>query len=203
MIILHHLERSRSQRILWLLEELEFPYELRFYPRLSTMGGPPELRALHPLGKSPMIEDDGMVIAESGAIIEHLVDKAAGRLGAPADAGGKRHYRYFMHYAEASLMAVLVTMLILGRTSEEAGRGYLPMIGNHLDFVEAELSARPWFAGDAFTAADVMMSFPLELAAHRAGGTEGRPRIAAWLDAIHARPAYRAALAKGGPYDYA
>jgi glutathione S-transferase len=203
MIILHHLERSRSQRILWLLEELEFPYELRFYPRLPTMGGPSELRALHPLGKSPMIEDDGAVIAESGAIVEHLVDKAGGRRGMPADPGGKRHYRYFMHYAEGTLMAVLVTMLILGRTSAEAGRGYLPMIGDHLDFVEAELSARPWFAGEAFTAADVMMSFPLELAAHRAAGTEGRPKIAAWLDAIHSRPAYRAALAKSGPYDYA
>lgn len=202
MIVVHHLERSRSQRILWLLEELGLPYEVRLHMRAPTMAAPAELRTIHPLGKSPLIEDDGVAIAESGTIVEHLVEKA-GKLGAPADPAEKLRYRYFLHYAEASLIPPMILKLMLGSVSPEAAAARQPGIDAHLDHVEAELVGRDWFAGDAPTGADIMMSFPLELAAARLDGNAGRPNIAAWLDRIHARPAYQAALAKGGPYDYA
>ncbi len=207
MITVHHLENSRSQRILWLLEELELPYEVKRYERnKATMLAPSELRRVHPLGKSPVIEDDGAVIAETGAIVEHLVEKGDGRLGAPAHRDDALRYRHFLHYAEGSLMPPLFTKLVLSRVpllGKVAQKKFQPMVDVHLDYVEAELAARPWFAGKDFTAADVMMSFPLEAAVARAGATEGRPNIAAWLDKIHARPAYQAALKAGGPYAYA
>jgi glutathione S-transferase len=207
MILVHHLENSRSQRVLWLLEELGFDYAVRRYARNpGTMLAPPALRAVHPLGKSPVIEDEGRTIAETGAIVDHLVAKAGGRLGAPADCDGLLRYRHFLHYAEGSLMPPLLVMLVLRRLGL-LGRPARPtvqrMIDAHLDWLESELAGRPWFAGDDFSAADVMMSFPLEAARHRAGLDARRPNLCGWLKRIHARPAYRAALAKGGPYAFA
>lgn len=206
-ITVHHLENSRSQRILWLLEELGLPYAVERYERnKATMLAPPELRRVHPLGKAPVIDDDGVVVAETGAIVEYLVEKGDGRLGAPAHRDDALRYRHFLHYAEGSLMPPLLVKLVLSRVpllGKVAQKKFQPMIDVHLDYVEAELAARPWFAGKDFTAADVMMSFPLEAAVTRAGATEGRPHLAAWLAKIHARPAYQAALKAGGPYAYA
>ena len=207
MIIVHHLENSRSQRILWMLEELGLPYEIKRYERnKATMLAPPELRQVHPLGKSPVIADEGRVIAETGAIVEYLVEKADGRLGPPAHRDGLLRYRHFIHYAEGSLMPPLLLKLVLGRIpflGKRAIKRIQPMIDVHLDYVEAELSKRPWFAGDQMTAADIMMSFPLEAARSRAGLDESRPATIAWLSKVHARPAYQAGLQKGGPYAYA
>lgn len=207
MIIVHHLENSRSQRVLWLLEELGLDYEVRRYARdPKTMLAPPELKRVHPLGKSPVIEDQGRTIAETGAIIEYLVERGEGRLGPPANRDAVLRYRHFIHYAEGSLMPPLFTKLVLGRVplfGKTAQKKFQPMIDVHLDYVEGELSDRPWFAGEDFTAADIMMSFPLEAARSRAGLDQSRPHIIDWLERIHARPAYGAALAKGGPYAYA
>ncbi|MAX01262.1 MAG: glutathione S-transferase [Sphingomonas sp.] len=205
-IIVHHLENSRSQRVLWLLEELGLPYEVKRYERnRKTMLAPPELKRVHPLGKSPVIEDDGMVIAETGPIVEYLVEKADGKFGPLGHRESVLRWRYFLHYAEGSAMPPLLLKLVLGRVplfGKKAQKRIQPMIDVHLDFIESELASRPWFAGDDITAADVMMSFPLEAARSR-GGLGNRPAIAAWLDKIHARPAYRAALEKGGDYAYA
>jgi len=206
-IIVHHLENSRSQRILWLLEELGLPYEVKRYERnRKTMLAPPELKAVHPLGKSPVIEEDGRVLAETGAIIEYLVERADGKFGPPAHRDAVLRYRQFLHYAEGSLMPPLLLMLVIGKMGL-LGRPVRPriqaMIDVHLDFLEKELSTRDWFAGDAFTAADVMMSFPLEAAKQRGGLDETRPNLLAWLAMIHARPAYQRALVKGGPYAFA
>jgi len=207
MIIVHHLEHSRSQRVLWLLEELGLDYEIRRYARNpKTMLAPPELARVHPLGKSPVVEDDGRVVAETGAIVEYLVDKADGRLGPPANRDAVLRYRHFLHYAEGSLMPPLFTRLVLGRVpliGKTAQKKFQPMIDVHLDYCEAELATRPWFAGEDFSAADVMMSFPLEAARTRAGLGERHPQLVDWLERIHARPAYAAALAKGGPYAFA
>ena len=213
-IIVHHLENSRSQRVLWMLEELALPYEVKRYERDKvTMLAPPELRRVHPLGKSPVIEDteDGSggsprVIAETGAIVEYLVDKADGRLGAPATRAGALDYRFWLHYAEGSMMPPLLVKLVLMRIpllGKRAAKRIQPMIDVHLDFVEATLAGRPWFAGDAMTAADVMMSFPLEAARSRGGLDGSRPHTVGWLDKVHARPAYARALEVGGPYAYA
>jgi len=207
MIVVHHLENSRSQRVLWLLEELGLAYEIKRYARdKATMLAPPELKRVHPLGKSPVIEREGRVVAETGAIVEYLVELADGRFGPPAHRDDALRWRHFLHYAEGSLMPPLFTKLVLGRVpllGKVAQRKFQPMIDVHLDYVESELAQRPWFAGPEISAADVMMSFPLEAAVARADATEGRPHIAAWLAKIHARPAYQAALAKGGPYAYA
>lgn len=207
MILVHHLENSRSQRVLWLLEELGFPYEIKRYERdKATMLAPPELKRVHPLGKAPVIEDEGRVIAETGAIVEYLVEKADGRMGVPGHRDDALRYRHFLHYAEGSLMPPLLVMLVLSRVpllGKVAMKRFRPMVEVHLDYVEGELAQRPWFAGAELTGADVMMSFPLEAAVARADATEGRPHIASWLARIHARPAYRAALKAGGPYAYA
>jgi glutathione S-transferase len=207
MIVVHHLENSRSQRILWLLEELALPYEVRRYARdRKTMLAPPELKRVHPLGKSPAIEDDGRVVAETGAIVEYLVDKADGRLGPPARRDERLRYRHFLHYAEGSMMPPLLAMLVvrrMGLLGRPARAPVQKMLDQHLDWLETELAGRPWFAGEAFTAADVMMSFPLEASRHRAGLDERRPNLIDWLERIHARPAYGAALRKGGAYAYA
>lgn len=210
MIIVHHLENSRSQRILWMLEELGLPYEVKRYERnKKTMLAPPELKRVHPLGKSPVIEDtgdSGRVIAETGAIVEYLVDKADGRLGPPANRAAALDYRFWLHYAEGSLMPPLLVKLVLTRVplfGKAAQKRIQPMIDTHLDYVESHLAGRPWFTGDAMTAADVMMSFPLEAARSRGGLDSSRPATIAWLDKVHARPAYQTALAKGGPYAYA
>ena len=206
-IIVHHLENSRSQRVLWMLEELGLPYEVKRYERNKvTMLAPPELKRVHPLGKSPVIEGDGTVVAETGAIVEYLVDKADGRLGPPPVREDALRYRFWLHYAEASLMPPLFTKLVLSRVpllGTLAQKRFQPMIDVHLDYVESELANRPWFASDQLTAADVMMSFPLEAARARAGLGASRPATIAWLDKVHARPAYQRALERGGPYAYA
>jgi len=205
-LTVHHLENSRSQRVLWLLEELGLPYEVRRYERNpKTMLAPPELKRVHPLGKSPVIEDENITVAETGAIIDYLVNKSGGRLGPSVDAQSANRYRFYIHYAEGSLMPWLLVMLVIRRLGL-LGRPARPtvqrMVDQHLDFLEAELASRDWFAGDEFTAADVMMSFPLEAARHRAGLDSSRPRLIEWLERIHARPAYKAALVRGGPYAY-
>ncbi len=216
-IVVHHLNNSRSQRVLWMLEELGLPYEIKRYQRdAKTMLAPPELKQVHPLGKSPVIEDTddrsgggsgtGGAIAETGAIVEYLVDKADGRLGAPAKRVDALRYRFWLHYAEGSLMPPLLLKLVVSRIpvfGKVALKRIQPMIDVHLDYIESELAQRPWFAGNEMTAADVMMSFPLEAARSRAGLDESRPATIAWLKKVHARPAYQAALAKGGPYAYA
>ena len=214
MIVVHHLENSRSQRVLWLLEELGLTYEVKRYQRnTATMLAPPELKRVHPLGKSPVIVDtdrasagQGRVVAETGAIVDYLVDKAGGRLGPPGDQDGALRYRYWMYYAEGSLMPPLFAKLVVGRVplfGKMAQKRLQPMIDVHLDLVEATLAGSRWIAGDALSGADIMMSFPLEAARSRAGLDGSRPATIAWLDTIHARPAYQRALAAGGPYAYA
>ncbi|WBH15907.1 glutathione S-transferase family protein [Sphingomonas radiodurans] len=210
MIIVHHLENSRSQRVLWMLEELGLPYEIKRYERnKKTMLAPPELKRIHPLGKSPVIEDtddENRIVAETGAIVEYLVDKADGRLGAPANRAAALDYRYWLHYAEGSLMPPLFLKLVLTRVplfGKSITKRIQPMIDVHLDLVESTLASRPWFTGNAMTAADVMMSFPLEAARSRGGLDASRPATIAWLAKVHALPAYQTALRKGGPYAYA
>ncbi|RVV99829.1 glutathione S-transferase [Mesobaculum littorinae] len=204
-ITLHHLENSRSQRVLWMLEELGLDYDVIRYDRdPKTMLAPPALKKVHSLGKSPVIEADGEVIAETAVIAQFLVDRAEGRLGAPAGQG--RRYDFWMHYAEGSLMPPLLLKLGMSKVplmGRMAKRRVQPMIDVHLDFVESELRTRDWFAGDAISAADVMMSFPLDAAQSRGGLDDSRPATTAWLRRIHARPAYQAALKVGGPYAYA
>jgi glutathione S-transferase len=207
MIIVHHLQNSRSQRVLWLLEELDLPYEVRRYERdAKTMLAPPELKRVHPLGKAPVIEDQGRAIAETGAIVEYLVGKAGGRLGPPARRDDVLRYRHFLHYAEGSMMPPLLALLVidrLGLLGKPARAPIQRMLDVHLDWLESELAGRAWFAGEDFTAADVMMSFPLEASRARGGLGDSRPNLIDWLERIHARPAYGEALAKGGDYAYA
>jgi len=220
MIIVHHLNNSRSQRVLWLLEELGVPYEVRRYERdAKTMLAPPELLAIHPLGKSPVITDGDKTVAETGAIVEYIIETyGQGRLIPPAGSAERLRYTYWLHYAEGSAMTPLLLKLVFTALPTRAPlllRGLVKAIANgaqsgfidpqlktHIDYWEAELNRSPWFAGETFTAADILMSFPLEAAGARAGAAS-RPRVKAFLDAIHGRPAYRAALKRGGPYDYA
>jgi glutathione S-transferase len=221
MVVVHHLNNSRSQRVLWLLEELGVPYEVKRYERdARTMLAPPSLLAIHPLGKSPVIVDGDVTIAESGAIIEYLVDKyGEGRLIPTAGTPQRLRYTYWLHYAEGSAMSPLLFKLVFDRIAANpapwpisaiarriAGtvtKSFIaPNLQRHLDFIEAELGAHPWFAGEQFTAADVQMSFPLEIAVSRAGLDAGRPKSMAFLDRIHAREAYQRALERGGKYDY-
>lgn len=220
MIIVHHLADSRSQRVLWLLEELGLDYEVKRYERdAQTMLAPPELRAIHPLGKSPVIEDHSIKVAETGAIIEYLLDAhGQGRLRPARGTEEARRFTYWLHYAEGSAMTPLLLRLIFGQLPKRApalvrpiingvskamnARMIQPQLDSHLDYWEAELARSEWFAGDQFSAADIMMSFPLEAAAARAGAGQ-RAKIAAFLQRIHARPAYARALERGGPYSYA
>jgi glutathione S-transferase len=221
VITVHHLNNSRSQRVLWLLEELDAPYEVRRYERdPKSLLAPPALSAIHPLGKSPIISDDGVTMAESGAIVEYLVGKyGGGRLIPPLGTPARLRYTYWLHYAEGSAMPPLLLKLIFDRVASApmpwplsamarriAGGVQSAFIGpqltRHLDFMEAELAAHAWFAGEEFTAADVQMSFPLEAAAARAGLNAGRPKLWAFLERIHARDAYKRALQRGGPYAY-
>jgi len=220
MLIVHHLNNSRSQRVLWLLEELGLPYEIKRYQRdPETMLAPPALRAVHPLGKSPVLVDDGVTVAETGAIVEYLVEKAGGRLRPEAGTPDRLRWTYWMHFAEGSLAPQLLLDLVLatmpGRApapmqeaakaaADAARQGYAtPNLKTMFDFIEAELATRPWFAGEEFSAADVMMSFPLETGGARAGAFAGRRKLEAFVERIHARPAYRKALVRGGPYAYA
>lgn len=209
-ITVHHLENSRSQRILWLLEELGLDYVVRRYERdPKTMLAPPELKEVHPLGKSPVIVDDGgekpRTLIETGAIVEYLVAKAGGELGPPSHVEEAQRYRQFLHYAEGSMMPPLLAILVvdrLGMLGKPAKKPLLAMYAQHLVWLDKELSERPWFAGESFTAADVMMSFPLEAARQRAGLDDTYPHILAWLETIHARPAWQRALERGGDYAY-
>lgn len=206
-IVVHHLENSRSQRVLWLLEELGLSYEVKRYARdPKTLLAPAALRRVHPLGKSPIIEDGDTTLIETGAIVEYLVEKADGRFGAPAHRQAALRWRQFLHYAEGSMMPPLLAILVidrLGLLGRPARRPLQEMLDVHFVWLEGELAARPWFACDDITAADVMMSFPLEAARHR-GGLDGRfPNLLDWIERIHARPAYGRALETGGPYAYA
>lgn len=219
MIIVHHLNDSRSQRILWLLEELGLEYEIQRYERdAETMLAPESLLEVHPLGKSPVVEDGEVIVAESGAIIEYLVAQYGdGNFRPLSNSAEHRRYTYWMHYAEGSLMPPLLLNLVFTRLSEgpvpffmkpllgaisgKVKKAYIsPQIKRHLDFVDQSLAHTDWFAGDKFSAADVQMSFPLEAA--RARGTIGddRSHIIDWLERIHARPAYQRALERGGDY---
>ena len=192
-----------------MLEELEAEYDIRRYKRRVDMRAPEELKKVHPLGKSPVIEDvvDGhrTVFVETGAICEYLVDRSGGLLGPLDGADGIRRYQQFLHYAEGSVMPVLFALLVAAQVpllGRFAARKVRPMLNVHLDYIEAELASRPWFAGDAISAADIMMSFPLEAVRAKVGLEHCGPSTNAWLDRIHARPAYLRALAKGGPYRF-
>jgi glutathione S-transferase len=220
MIIVHHLNNSRSQRVLWLLEELGLDYEIVRYQRdAKTMLAPPELRAIHPLGKSPVITDNGLTIAESGAILEYLCDTYGnGRFRPRPGTPEALKLRYWLHYAEGSAMPVLLLKLVALRIAstpmpffarpiaKKISAGLLkqyidPQLANHLKFIEGELEPTGWFAGSDFTVADVQMSFPLEAAAARGGMGDRFPAIRGFLDRIHARPACQRALEKGGKYE--
>ena len=221
MLNLHHLQHSRSQRVLWLLEELDVPYGLRHYERHpETMLAPPELRAVHALGKSPVLTDGNVTVAETGAIIEYLVDShGAGRLRPAAGTPEHLRYRYWLHFAEGTAQPQLLLKFHINRAlgaaatpqAQAAAREVLARmiaatdanLRANLDFMEAELERGAWFAGDAFTAADIAMSFPVEVSVERAGLDASRPRLMAWLERIHARPAWRRARERGGPYRFA
>jgi len=220
MITVHHLDNSRSQRVLWLLEELGVPYEIVRYQRdPKTMLAPTSLRAVHPLGKSPVVTtDDGVTLAESGAIVEALIERyGQGRLIPPAATPEAVRYRYWLHFAEGSAMSPLLLKLVFDRIENSkmpffvkpiakmiSGKAkaaiVTPNIESHLNFMEGELGKSEWFAGSEFTGADIQMSFPVEAAQARGGLDAKRPRLMAYLERIHARPAYQRALERGGPY---
>ena len=207
MIRVHHLNNSRSQRVLWLLEELNLPYEIVSYQRDKlTMLAPEALKRVHPLGKSPVIEDDGRTLAETGLIVEYLVDRHGPELAPPRESDLYWRYRYWLHYAEGSAMPPLLVKLYIDRLGLLA-LPVRPVVASqlkvHLDFLESELGAAPWFLGERFSAADIMLSFPLEAATARAGLDATRPNLFGFLRRIHQRPAYRRALEKGGAYRYA
>ncbi|MBW4445339.1 MAG: glutathione S-transferase [Spirirestis rafaelensis WJT71-NPBG6] len=209
MIVVHHLNNSRSQRVLWLLEELAIEYEIKRYERdTETMLAPTSLRQVHPLGKSPVITDGEETIAESGAIIEYLMDRYGNGRLIPAPGTPERlRYTYWLHYAEGSAMPPLLLRLIFnnfGIGDSNAMDGFIaPQIKLHFDYIEGELHKSTWFAGEEFTAADIQMSFPLELLATVAPDVESRPKLKEFLARIHARPAYKRALERGGKYDFA
>lgn len=220
MIIVHHLNNSRSQRILWLLEELGLDYEIKKYERdAKTMLAPPELRAIHPLGKSPVITDGDTMVAESGAIIEYLTERHGdGKLVPAAGTPEKLRYTYFLHYAEGSAMTPLLMKLVFDKVAsspmpffvkpiakgivKKVKSSYImPQITQHLKYLESELGKSTWFAGEAFSAADIQLSFVLEAASARGGLDTKYPKLDAFLKRIHARPAYQRALERGGKYE--
>jgi glutathione S-transferase len=204
MIRVHHLNNSRSQRVLWLLEELELPYEVVRYERdPKTMLAPAALRAIHPLGKSPVLEEDGLVLAESGAIVEHLVERHGPHLAPPPGAPERPRYLHWIHYAEGSAMPPLLLGLVISRMGPlgwPARKFVRGRIEEHLDYMEQALAGSDWFVGQAFSAADVQMSFPLQAAAARGGLDQGRPRLWSFLQRIQTRPAFQRALERGGPF---
>lgn len=219
MLTVHHLDNSRSQRVLWLLEELGVSYEVKRYTRHKhTMLAPPELRAIHPLGKSPVITDADATIAESGAIVEYLIERYGdGRFVPVAGTPERRRYTYWLHYAEGSAMPPLLLKLVFSRMAKgpvpflvrpivrsianKVLTSYVdPQLMLHAMYIESELAKSEWFAGSELTGADIQMSFPLEGLAARASLAGASPRIHAFLAKIHARPAYQRALERGGPY---
>jgi len=217
-LIVHHLNNSRSQRVLWLLEELEVPYQIQSYKRGADMLAPPELKRVHPLGKSPVIVDDGVVVAESAAIIDFILDKyGSGRLRPLTGTPEYLQYRYWMYYAEGSAMPPLLLRLVFSKILTSPKPFFIqpivkkivsnvesvfiePNLRSHLDFQEQTLSTSSWFAGAQFSAADIMMSFPVEAAGSRVD-LSGRPHLVKFLQSIHSRPAYKRALERGGPYE--
>ena len=219
MITVHHLNNSRSQRVLWLLEELGVAYRIERYRRdPQTLLAPPELRAVHPLGKSPVISDGDTTIAESGAIIEYLIQRYGnGRLIPPADSPQRLRYTYWLHYAEGSAMPPLLLSLIFRRLpkapmpffvrplvrgiADKVKSSFVePQLKLHFDYMENELARHTWFAGDEFSAADIQMSFPVEAGEARGMVDATRPKLADFLKRIHARPAYQRALEQGGAF---
>lgn len=222
MIIVHHLNNSRSQRVLWLLEELGLEYEIKYYQRdPKTMLAPDSLRQVHPLGKSPVITDGSLTVAESGAIIEYLVEQyGRGRLIPPPGTPERSRYTYWLHYAEGSAMPPLLLKLVFDRIEQQpmpffvkpiarlitsqVKDGFIkPQLELHLDFLEAELEKSLWFVGEQFTAADIQVSFPIEVAVARANLGASRPRLIKFLERIHARPTYQRGLERGGAYELA
>jgi glutathione S-transferase len=212
-VVVHHLENSRSLRVLWLLEELDLPYEVKRYARDASFRAPPELAAVHPLGRSPVVEVDGHVLAESGAIIEYLVERSGGQLR-PEEREDLLRYRFFLHYAEGSAMPPLLVQLLvekiraqkvpffvkpitrkIGDGLEQSYSG--PAIATHFGFVESQLKSRPYFAGNGFSAADIQMIYPVEAALARGKGDW--PSLRAWRERVMARPAYQRAESRGGP----
>ena len=221
MITVHHLNNSRSQRILWMLEELGVPYEIQRYERdAKTMLAPGSLKKVHPLGKSPVVTDGDLVIAESGAIIEYLAHTYGKDTMLPKSGGQAwLDYTYWMHYAEGSLMPPLLMRLVFEKIKaspmpffvKPVAKGIAsktnevfigPMIKTHLDFVESHLAKNTWFLGNNLSAVDVQMSFPLEASVARGIAGKDRPSIAAWVKRVHAKPTYQIALEKGGEYDF-
>ena len=222
MIIVHHLNNSRSQRVLWLLEELGLPYEIQKYERdPNTMLAPASLLKVHPLGKSPVVTEGGVTVAESGAIIEYLLERHGGGRLMPAPGTPERlRFTYWLHFAEGSAMSPLLMKLVFDRIESAPMPFFVKPIARgisgkvkkalietnlkrQLDYMESELTKSEWFAGNEFSAADIQMSFPVEAAAQRAGLDRSRPKLITWLKKIHARPAFRKALERGGPYSFA
>ncbi|HEY9883680.1 MAG TPA: glutathione S-transferase [Thermosynechococcaceae cyanobacterium] len=222
MITVHHLDNSRSQRILWLLEELGLEYDIKYYKRdPKTLLAPVALRQVHPLGKSPVITDGTLTLAESGAIIDYLVEQyGEGRLAPPPSTPERSRYTYWLHYAEGSAMPPLLLKLVFDRLEQQPLPFFVkpiaqmitrrtkeafitPQITQHLNYLESELGKTLWFAGNEFTAADIQMSFPLEVAVARGGLNNSRPRLMEFCDRIHSRPAYKRALERGGVYQLA
>jgi glutathione S-transferase len=224
MIVVHHLNNSRSQRVLWLLEELGVPYEIKRYQRdAKTMLAPPELRAIHPLGKSPVLTDGNLTLAESGAIVEYLVEMygnadSCATLSPEHGTPEYLRYRYWLHYAEGSLMPPLLLKLIFDKIetspmpffvkpvakaiSAKIKSSFItPQLKTHLDYLEAELGKGTWFVGNEFSAADIQLSFPIEAAAARGGLDASRPKLMDYLKRIHSRPAYQKAVERGGKYE--
>lgn len=221
MITVHHLDNSRSQRVLWMLEELGLPYEIVRYRRdADTQLAPASLKRVHPLGKAPVLVDGTITMAESGAIIDYLAQRYGREALLPApETPAYREYVYWLHYAEGSLMPPLLVRFIfdqiqaapmpffvrfiVNRLVAQVNRRFLDnQLHSHLNFVADHLACHEWFAGSAFSAADIQMSFPLEVAMTRAGAADSFPRLKAYVDGLQARPAYRKALAAGGPYRY-
>ena len=217
-LVVHHLENSRSQRVLWLLEELGLAYEVKRYERdKKTSLAPPELAAIHALGKSPVLSDGKTVVAETGAIVEYLVEQAGDALRPAAGTPERHRYTYWLHFAEGSAMPPLVMALVFNRLkkapmpffarpiakaiADKVLDGFIkPDLKRQLVFMESELASRPWFTGRTFTAADVMMSFPIEAASSRGALKSNFPNLSDFLERIHERPAYKRALDRGGPY---
>ena len=222
MLLVHHLNNSRSQRVLWLLEELGLPYQICHHQRdAKTMLAPPSLLAVHPLGKSPVLVDGDTTVAETGAIVEYMLDTyGAGRMRPAPGTPEFLRYRYWLHFAEGSAMPPLLMKLVFD-TVQAAPMPFFvkpiakaisskvldmlvrPNLRRQFDFIEAELARSTWLAGDDLSGADIMMSFPLEAARQRAGLDARHPRMIAFIDRVHARPAYQRALDKGGPYSFA
>jgi glutathione S-transferase len=207
MIRVHHLNNSRSQRVLWLLEELALPYEVVRYQRdAKSMLAPDSLKRIHPLGKSPVVEDGDRKLAETGLIVDYLISQYGSQLAPEPSSDLHWRYLYWLHYAEGSLMPPLLLKLVLSKLGPLGwpARGFVDkQLTLHLNYLEAELATQPWFVGEQFTGADIIMSFPLEASVQRGGLSASRPRLMDWLQRIHARPAYARALERGGPYAFA